>query len=75
MIGFCSNGGWCYSEWWVWDLGTLAQFQGSEMSPKLFEGFMDGYKTLKLSPFVVEHSVVVMTEGSQSRWSQIESYG
>ena len=26
-------------------------------------------------PLVVEHSVVVMTTGSQSRRSQIESYG
>ena len=33
------------------------------------------YKTLKLSPLVVEHSVVVMTAGSRSRQSHIESYG
>ena len=32
------------------------------------------YKTLRLTPVVVEHSVVVMTAGSQSRRSQIESY-
>ena len=25
------------------DLITLAQFQGSEMSPALFQDFMDGY--------------------------------
>ena len=25
------------------DLRTLAQFQGSEMSPGLFQDFMDGY--------------------------------
>ena len=33
------------------------------------------YKTLRLSLLVVEHNVVVMTAGSQSRQSQIESYG
>ena len=27
----------------MWDLITLAQFQGSEMSPGLFQDFMDGY--------------------------------
>ena len=32
------------------------------------------YKTLGLCPLVVEHSVVVMTAGSQLRRSQIESY-
>ena len=33
------------------------------------------YKTIRLSPLAVEHSVVVMIVGSQSRRSQIESYG
>ena len=33
------------------------------------------YKTLRLSPLVIEHSVVVMTASSQSRQSQIKSYG
>ena len=32
-------------------------------------------KILRLSPLVVAHGVVVMTVGSQSRQSQIESYG
>ena len=45
MVGFCSvgggRGGWCYSGWYVWDLRTLAQFQGSEMFPELFQDFMD----------------------------------
>ena len=31
VVGFCFIGDWCCSWWWVWDLGTLAQFQGSEM--------------------------------------------
>ena len=31
------------SVWWVWDLGTLAQFQGSEMSPELFQYIIGGY--------------------------------
>ena len=34
--GFCPTGGWCDSGWWVWDLRTLAQFQGSEVSPGLW---------------------------------------
>ena len=59
VVGFCSIGGWCYSGWWVWDLRTLVQFQGSEMSSELFQDFMDGY--VKLSTLVVELSVVVMT--------------
>ena len=44
----------------MWDLITLEQFPGSEMSPGLFQ---DGwvYKTLRLSPLVVDHSVVVMS--------------
>ena len=41
----------------MWDLRTLAQFQGSEMSPGLFQDFM-GIQ----NPLVVEHSVVVKTE-------------
>ena len=55
------------------DLRTLTKFQGSEMSPGLFRDFMDGY--IRLSPQAVEHSVVIMTAGSQSRRSYIESYG
>ena len=31
VAGFCSIGGWCYSGQWMWDLSTLAQFQGSEI--------------------------------------------
>ena len=54
-------------------LRTLAQFQGSEMSPGLFQAFMDGY--IRLSTRAIEYSVVVMTAGSQSRPSQIESNG
>ena len=40
MVDFCSIEG-CYSGWWVWDLRKLTQFLGSEMSPGLFENFMD----------------------------------
>ena len=43
MVGFWSIGGWCYSEWWVWDLRKFAQFQGSEISLELLQDFMDGY--------------------------------
>ena len=40
---------------WLWDLGTLAQFQGSEMSPGLLQSFMDGYiKFLRLPPLKVQ---------------------
>ena len=52
-------------------LKTLAQFQGSEMSLGLFQDFMDAY--IRLSTLAVEHSVVVMTGGSQSKPFQIES--
>ena len=57
----------------VWDLRTLAQFQGSGMSPGLFQDFRDEY--IRLSTLAVEYSIVIMTAGSQSRRSQIESYG
>ena len=50
VVGFCSIGVWCYSGWWVWDLRTLAQFEGSKMSPGLFQDFMDGYIKLEDSP-------------------------
>ena len=43
VVGSCFIWGWCYSEWWGSDLIIFAQFQGSEMSPALFEDFMDGY--------------------------------
>ena len=43
VIGFCFIGGWCYSKWGAWDLITLAQFRESEMSPGLFQDFMDMY--------------------------------
>ena len=69
----CSVGGWCYSGWWVVDLRTFAEFQGSEMSPGILQDFTNGY--IKLSTLTVEHSVVVITWGSQWRRSQIESYG
>ena len=39
VVGFCSIRGYCYSKWWVWDLRTIVQFQGSEMSPGLFQDF------------------------------------
>ena len=65
IVGFCSTGSLCYSEWWVWDLRTLAQFQESEMAiPGLFQDFMDGYVKPWYYPLVVEHSAVVMTAGS-----------
>ena len=44
----------------------------SRVIPRLY-GWV--YNTLRLSPLVFEHSVVATTAGSQSRRSQIESYG
>ena len=52
---------------------TLAQFQGSEMSPVLLQDFIDGY--IRLSQLAVEPSVLVMTVGSKPRRSQIKFYG
>ena len=69
VVGSCSIGGWCYSGWWVLDLRTLAQFQGSGMFPGSFQDFLDGY----IKPEGSFH--YVMTIGSQSRRSQIVSYG
>ena len=43
VVGFCSIRGLCYSDWWVWDLKKLAQFQGIEMSPGFFQDFLGGY--------------------------------
>ena len=40
---------------WVWDLRTLAQFQGSEMYPGLLQDFKEGYiKFIKLPPLLVQ---------------------
>ena len=50
VVGFCYIGGWCYSGWCVWDLRTLAQFQGSEMFPRLIQDFIDGYIKPEGSP-------------------------
>ena len=62
VVGFCFIGSWCYSERWVLDLMTLAWLQGSETSPGLFQDFNGWvYKTLRLSPSVVEYNVVVMS--------------
>ena len=43
MVGFCSDMGLMLL--WVMgvEFGKLAQFQDSEMSPGLFQNFMDGY--------------------------------
>ena len=46
----------------MWHLRTLAQFQESEMSPELFQDFMNGYmKPEDSPPLAFGHSVVVMT--------------
>ena len=43
VVGFCFIGGLCYTERWVWDLIALALFRGREMSPGLFQEFVDEY--------------------------------
>ena len=45
----------------MWDSITFSQFSESEMSPGLFQDYGWVYKTLRLSPSVVDHSVVVMS--------------
>ena len=78
-----ANSGWFLFYWWLMLLWVIClEFENictvsckgnvSRSIPKLY-GWV--YKNLKLSPLAVEHSVVVMTTGSQSRLSQIESYG
>ena len=78
-----STGGWFLFYWGVillWVIGLkfentwTVSWKGniSRVISRLY-GWV--YKTLKLSPLAVEHSVVVTTAGSQSRRSQIESYG
>ena len=52
----------------MWDLITLAQSQGSEMSPGLFQEFMDKY--IRLTQLVVEHSVAVMSKKLNPMGSQ-----
>ena len=69
VVGFCSIGGWCCSGTWVWDLRTLAvsrKWNVSGIIPRLY-GWV--YKTWRLFPLADEHSVAVMTVGSQSRQS------
>ena len=40
---------------WLWDLKSLAQFQGSEIFPGLLQDFMDWYiKFLRLPPLLVQ---------------------
>ena len=61
VVGFGFTGVWCYSEWWVWDLITLAvsgKWKISMVIPRLY-GWV--YKTLKLSPILVEQNVAVMS--------------
>ena len=52
LVGFCSTEGWCYSGWWVWDLRTLAQFLGTEISSGLSQDIMDCYKNLYNYPVI-----------------------
>ena len=40
---------------WVWNLRTLVKFHGSELSPVLFQDFMDGHiKFLRLLPLLAQ---------------------
>ena len=73
---FCFN--WRFMLLWVMGVGfdntctVSGKWNVSRLIPRLY-GWV--CKTLRLSPLVVEHSVVVMTAGFQLRRSQIESYG
>ena len=55
----------------AWDLRTLAQFQGSEISPGSLQDFMSGYiKFLRLPPLLVQPWFLIRGDshsaGSQS---------
>ena len=52
------------------DLTTLAQFPESEMSPGLFQDFMDVYIRLQDFPLVVEQRVMVISARLNSVGSQ-----
>ena len=41
-----SKEGWSYCCWWMWDLRTFAQFQGSKMSLGLFQDFMEAIQNI-----------------------------
>ena len=75
VVGFCSIGSRSYSGWCVWALETLAQLQENQILPGLFQDFMDEYIKPEGSSQADKHSVAVMTAGSQSRRSQLVSYG
>ena len=75
VVGFCSTGDLCYSDWWVWDLRILAvsgKWNVSRDTPRLY-GWL--YKILRLSLFSGWTCVVVIAAGSQSTRSWIESNG
>ena len=78
-----ANGGWFLFYWklmllWVMGVGlentciVSGKWHVSRVMPRLY-GWV--YKNWRLSPLGYKHSVVVMTTGSQSRRSQILSYG
>ena len=58
VVGFCFIGVWSYSdECGIWyHLYSFREVNGSRVIPRLY-GWV--YKTLRLSPLVVEHSAVV----------------
>ena len=70
VVGFCFNGGWCYSGWWLWDLRTLALFYRSEMSPGLFQDFMD--RCIKCyNSLIISWTTDSLTAASQSGETQV----
>ena len=54
---------------WVWNLGTLAQFQGSEISPGLLQDFTDGYIKFLRLPTIISSTAVPHQGGYHSAWS------
>ena len=68
VVGFCSIGGVGFENICT----VLGKWNISRVIPRLY-GWV--YKTWRFFPLADEHGVAVMTAGSQSRQSQIVSYG
>ena len=64
VVGFCSIGDWCYSEWCVGFENTCTvpgKWNVFRVISRLY-GWV--CKTLRRNPLVFEHKVVVITAGS-----------
>ena len=56
----------------MWNLGTLAQFQGSEISPGLLQDFTDGYIKFLRLPTIISSTAVphqgATTQHGPNQW-------